>query len=611
MNVLEYLKKLIGKNQRKGVKISDRFRALESRISSLESSLGDIKNQLTILVGSVNNIRNQLNNIPSRIQQVEEMQQVSQQDIKGIRKEISSLRKEVESLEEYLKNLKKKVEDLEKRVRLCDELFKRKEEYDKLKKEYDRLTSELKKIIDELKKKSVITKSIGKREKLKEYSLKLGENVLCSLYVGKPVGDPLFLELAHGHDLEGISYQVTKELVSESLMEEWGEVRINNGQKQRIHFKLYFVKEKGHVIGCYLGSANFTESGLSRNIELLLEVRDEHLIEMLYGFFKKRLYLTRKGVNHKLMGSLLELIDALEEKGVLVKDPELYEENRIYEKVLDLIKNSKNEVILVSPYISQEIIEKLLKHIFTKGDSHVNVRIITGYFGNKIHYDTYEFLCSLLEKMKRGNLHNIEIWLLPNLHMKALITDNGAIIGSSNMTSTGILDYFNLAELCVMINDIESLGIMKKALLDLQNIFRNELQLCRSPEELEAVLKEYQPSSISEVERPERKRPPAIQGYNIRIRVKETGEVVYEKENLKVLRYIHIKQLLETTLRKRLSTSSRVGLRIEIEIIIGERLSEEEMAGIREKVEYVTDKMEKIVHDIALQLGLKVQILKL
>jgi hypothetical protein len=101
-----------------------------------------------------------------------------------------------------------------------------------------------------------------------------------------------------------------------------------------------------------------------------------------------------------------------------------------YDEIVKLIKSSKREVIVSSPFISVNLLKDLLLHV----PSNVSLSLFTRWYltdllGGFNSLEVYEIL------VKRG----AKLYINPRLHSKLYISDRErVIIGSSNLTYTGL-----------------------------------------------------------------------------------------------------------------------------------------------------------------------------
>lgn len=112
-------------------------------------------------------------------------------------------------------------------------------------------------------------------------------------------------------------------------------------------------------------------------------------------------------------------------------------------KLLELVSEVKEELIIICPFIKEEIIKNILA--FLK-DKKLKILLKTNVFD--ISKSVFDLECLYLL-----NSHNTEIRTIKNLHAKTFIFDNEkAIVTSSNLTKSGLNSN---VEFGILINDKE------------------------------------------------------------------------------------------------------------------------------------------------------------
>lgn len=99
-------------------------------------------------------------------------------------------------------------------------------------------------------------------------------------------------------------------------------------------------------------------------------------------------------------------------------------------KIIELIKDSKEFLTIVSPYV--KINERLKEEIFFK--KKINVNVVFGK--TKMAYDEYMFLI---------NCKNVSIIYNHNLHAKCYISEKGCIVSSMNLHEYSELNNFEMS----------------------------------------------------------------------------------------------------------------------------------------------------------------------
>ena len=118
-----------------------------------------------------------------------------------------------------------------------------------------------------------------------------------------------------------------------------------------------------------------------------------------------------------------------------MSEPELLGANSIFFEVKTIIENASSEILLVSPFINLDLLENLLKSV--NGD--LSVTLVTRFqvldlLGGFNDLGVYDFF------MKQKNMN---LRLLHSLHAKYYRGDSNVILGSGNLTNSGLSRFGN------------------------------------------------------------------------------------------------------------------------------------------------------------------------
>ena len=109
------------------------------------------------------------------------------------------------------------------------------------------------------------------------------------------------------------------------------------------------------------------------------------------------------------------------------------------ESLSKLFKDSKDELIISSPYISEFganfIIDNANKNLTQQG----NLKFVTDLSPKNIYQGSTDPNCF---KLLFGHFKNFELFHLPQLHAKVYVSNIQAIITSGNITTGGLLRNF-------------------------------------------------------------------------------------------------------------------------------------------------------------------------
>lgn len=100
------------------------------------------------------------------------------------------------------------------------------------------------------------------------------------------------------------------------------------------------------------------------------------------------------------------------------------------ERLRQLIETAKSEVVLCSPFIKADVLERLLSVV----KSNVSVRVITRWRPAEVAAGVSDL--SVFE-LSQSRPHT-QLALLNNLHAKMYLADNDGLIGSANLTATAL-----------------------------------------------------------------------------------------------------------------------------------------------------------------------------
>ena len=102
----------------------------------------------------------------------------------------------------------------------------------------------------------------------------------------------------------------------------------------------------------------------------------------------------------------------------------------VFISVKELLRNAQNSVLLVSPFITKQVFESILKEV----DADVGVTLVTRFRPDEIVKELNSLsLFDILRERKSGQLR-----LSYHLHAKYYRGDNSAILGSGNLTNRGL-----------------------------------------------------------------------------------------------------------------------------------------------------------------------------
>ena len=128
-------------------------------------------------------------------------------------------------------------------------------------------------------------------------------------YTAKKYGDRL-IDISKGGEVRILIGMAEKEGLAKSTYEAWESVdqelrKINNGSgvyapREKIHAKVYVFKQQNNF-KCYVGSSNFSESGLKTNIESVVEVSNlkSNIVNDTKSFFHENLIIDLKEIQIK------------------------------------------------------------------------------------------------------------------------------------------------------------------------------------------------------------------------------------------------------------------------------------------------------------------------
>ena len=122
-------------------------------------------------------------------------------------------------------------------------------------------------------------------------------------------------------------------------------------------------------------------------------------------------------------------------------DNMIFLQNPWENKLLDLVNDVESELIIICPFIKEEIITKILACL---KDKKLKILLKTNIF--EMSKNVFDLECLYLL-----NSHNTEIRTIKNLHAKLFIFDNEkAIFTSSNLTKAGLNSN---VEFGILVND--------------------------------------------------------------------------------------------------------------------------------------------------------------
>jgi len=327
----------------------------------------------------------------------------------------------------------------------------------------------------------------------------------------------MLMQLIKGERIEGVAYSVNEDLYdtfNEFLrVNHLTPISLRQGKEEGIHAKVYIVEGNPRI--CYIGSANFTEGGLISYIEALVELRSEYISSKLKEYLCLKETLGRKKVAKELL-----------EENIIIMDSELPEfSSSLEDRVLELMKSER--VVIISPYIHKEVLEK---YIGVLGRNFSELMIFTGLFNSRIEKVTYDSLKYLEEIWPSLRGLKLKVYLIKDLHMKGVISDKGALIGSSNFTcpGLGIINNKRRIEVDILLNRDDGEKLWSTMYNVLLKYKEEEIE---SPEKLKEVLEKLKErmdmNTPKEAPDEEVVEPPK---YSVKISIEIESEVIVEKE---------------------------------------------------------------------------------
>ncbi len=191
----------------------------------------------------------------------------------------------------------------------------------------------------------------------------------------------------------------------------------------RNHKKIFLVD---NVV--YLGGINFSDHNLSWH-DMMIRIESDDFAALIYEDFMAT-WGGKSKAHHRDFDKLsVQFLNG-------------YENEKGFQKVIDLIDRAEKEILVISPYISFPIVD----HLRAAGARGVKVRLITPGNNNR------ESLRKYLTYESRGG--NMELYLYNGmLHLKGMLIDDECLImGSSNFD---YISYRIEEELLVYVRDSE------------------------------------------------------------------------------------------------------------------------------------------------------------
>jgi DNA-binding protein len=187
-------------------------------------------------------------------------------------------------------------------------------------------------------------------------------------------------------------------------------------RRPRMHFKLLLTGN-----GLAVGSANFSETGLSKLHELVIISTNDRLLKetrsFLLAFVDEYSGYPTNGVMYSTSSSL-----PTRTKSLFVNTS-----NGLDDLVYSLLTSAKESLVLVSPYITNDVAEHILRAV----SEEVQVRFITW-----VDWRQWATERSDPEAIEMFLANRFLVESCPNLHANCIIVDGkAAIISSQNLTT--------------------------------------------------------------------------------------------------------------------------------------------------------------------------------